>query len=425
MVGIFMGLVAATAPERALQDYVSRPEAAYSVSRESYFGRDGLRVTSQTWQGIEWTHRVVVVRPRFGGSQDTAILEVTGWEPNEREIRDSQRLADLAGMPVAMLYDIPNQPLYDGLEEDDLIAYTGQQFLDTGDASWPLLMPMVKSVSQTMRALGERENGFGFQKFIVTGASKRGWTSYLVGALDDNRVIGIAPRVFDFVGFEQQVEQQQEYWGRLSPMLDSYEGVSLTELNQSERGRALFAMVDPMTFAEKISEKPLMVILGSNDPYWTVNAASLYWYQFDTDEKWVVSVPNAGHGLEDKDYWMPSLAMFAKHCAEGNVLPMLSFDYTESGTDAFDILIASEPPYISYRLWRATSSNLDFSLAKFSQALSKTGPEAEGFATVSIEGERSEQLHQALIVEFEFQHRGTPFKLTTIPFLFKSKAAGE
>lgn len=423
MVGLFLGMMSVSSPAQSLQQYVSRPEPAYSVTRENFLGRDGLRVVSQTWQGIDWSHRIVVVRPRTGGSQTTAILEVTGWEPNDREIRDAQHLADMAGMPVALLYDIPNQPLFDGLTEDDLIAYTGQKYMETGDTSWPLLMPMVKSVRQAMQALSDRGNGFGFQRFVVTGASKRGWTTYLVGALNDSRVIGLAPRVFDFVGFEKQIERQMEYWGRMSPMLGSYDSVSLPELSRSEEGRRLLSLVDPASFAEQIASKPLMVILGANDPYWAINAASLYWYEFDTEQKWVVAVPNAGHGLEDSDFWMPSLAMFARHCAEGRVLPMISFDYTASGDDSFEILVASEPPYVSYRLWRAVSSDLDFTASRFAQMLSKTGPATEGFATVTLEGERNENANQALIVEFEYEYRGTKFRLTTIPFLFKKSGS--
>jgi PhoPQ-activated pathogenicity-related protein len=37
------------------------------------------------------------------------------------------------------------------------------------------------------------------QKFILSGISKRGWTSWLAAAVDTKRVIGFIPIVFDFI----------------------------------------------------------------------------------------------------------------------------------------------------------------------------------------------------------------------------------
>ena len=37
---------------------------------------------------------------------------------------------------------VPFQPMFDGLKEDDLIAHTFVEFARPGDASWPLLLPM-------------------------------------------------------------------------------------------------------------------------------------------------------------------------------------------------------------------------------------------------------------------------------------------
>lgn len=39
------------------------------------------------------------------------------------------------------------------------------------------------------------------EKFLVSGASKRGWTAWLVGGVDD-RVVAIAPIVMDMLNFQ-------------------------------------------------------------------------------------------------------------------------------------------------------------------------------------------------------------------------------
>ena len=104
--------------------------------------------------------------------------------------------AKMADCPFAVLYDIPNQPLYGGLTEDALVVYTWQKFLETGDESWPLHFPMAKAVLKAMdavQALAKAENRPSIDKFLITGASKRGWTTWLDGASCDSRIKAHCP----------------------------------------------------------------------------------------------------------------------------------------------------------------------------------------------------------------------------------------
>ena len=45
---------------------------------------------------------------------------------------------------------------------------------------------------------------------------------------------------------------------------------------QSDEGQSLVAIVDPYQYREKLNQ-PKLVILGTNDPYWPVDALNLYW----------------------------------------------------------------------------------------------------------------------------------------------------
>ena len=72
--------------------------------------------------------------------------------------RISHKLAELLRAPVAVLRQVPFQPLFDR-REDALIAYTFDQYLDIGEPDWPLLLPMVKSAARAMDAVQEFARG--------------------------------------------------------------------------------------------------------------------------------------------------------------------------------------------------------------------------------------------------------------------------
>jgi PhoPQ-activated pathogenicity-related protein len=58
--------------------------------------------------------------------------------------------------------------------------------------------------------------GCNLQYYSVAGASKRGWTTWLVGAVDPNRVKAIIPMVLDainFVAVEHHEYRSYGGWG--------------------------------------------------------------------------------------------------------------------------------------------------------------------------------------------------------------------
>lgn len=156
-------------PQSLLTDFVDQVDETFSWQTEGL----GLSVTTQNWRGFDWRHDVVLCRPS-GSVSDLWVVHITGWEPNDFDIDWSQSLADLSGHNVAVLFQMPNQPLWD-MTEDDLIAHTFVQYLETGDPTWPLLLPMVKSVVRVMDSIEQAEGQP--LRFIPFGASKRGWTS--------------------------------------------------------------------------------------------------------------------------------------------------------------------------------------------------------------------------------------------------------
>ena len=375
-----MGLIAdakepaADAVPMALQEYVAAKDDSYAWkilkndSSDDFLTYD-IELTSQVWQGITWKHALTVFVPVSDlEHNDTVLLFImggsTGGKPGADDRAMGQKLAASARMPVAFLYQVPNQPLLGDRKEDDLISETFLKYIETKDATWPLLFPMVKSAVKAMDALQEiaiQKHDQKIERFVVTGGSKRGWTTWL-SAVADKRVAGIAPIVIDTLNFRPQMKHQKETWGRYSEQIADYTLKGLLDVMQKQPEIPIWQWVDPYTYRNQLT-LPKLVINGTNDRYWVIDALNLYWDDLPGD-KHVLYVPNAGHGLDGgKENALKTLAVFAQHIALQQPLPAVTWkhdDDSDGGGEQMRLVVRSTPAPKAVRLWTAHSDDKDF-----------------------------------------------------------------
>lgn len=345
------------APERGLPDTkVTKKGATFEID-----------FCSQKWHNTLWSHKILLFMPKGAEKSKTAILYITGDGPFKGDYVDLNLLAAGTGMPVAMLFNIPNQPLWDR-KEDDLIAHSFEQYLSTKDETWPLLFPMTKSAIVAMNVTQSvaKQNGLQFDKFVVTGASKRGWTTWLTAASGDKRIAGIAPMVFNNLNFKPQMEKQIKDWGKYSDMIQDYTRRGLQAKLETPEGEELMKMVDPFSYRDKI-RVPTMVVNGTNDPYWTVNATSVFWKDL-RQTKYLLEVPNSGHGLEDRARVVASVGAFARSLAGQFKMPKLEATLKlDRDHNTMTFKLNGTKPF-STTIWKAESMDKDFRSSKWSQA---------------------------------------------------------
>jgi PhoPQ-activated pathogenicity-related protein len=368
---LVLALLGFVAPVRGdLASYVARPEPEYRWTKESVTPAGVVEITdvnlrSQVWRGIPWDHKLRVFRPLAVKYPRLGVLVVTGGNPGTDDTQIGTLAAMAIGAPVAILFNIPNQPLFDGKTEDELIAHTFSEYLKSGDDTWPLLLPMTKSAVKAMdalQALSEQEWKARIEGFVVTGASKRGWTTWLTGAVDP-RVRGIAPMVFDNLNFAAQMPHQLKLWGKYSEQIEAYSRRDLQAQGDTERGKQLTRMVDPWFYRDRLT-MPKLLVNGSNDRYWATDATTLYWDDLKGDNRLLV-MPNAGHALDgDRLRMFGTIAAFCRNVAEGKKLPALT-SRAELKDGQERIRVTVDSPAKEVRLWVATSATHDFREAKW------------------------------------------------------------
>ncbi len=366
-----------------------------------FLEKNHYEIVSQKWGGVEWRHTLKLYEPSwktgYSGGCSGGYLEVSGDDAGEVDDSYGQELAEILGLPVAVLFQVPNQPIWD-LREDDLIAHTFEQFLETGDLEWPLLVPMVRSVLAAMEALGEIA---GIQQFIVGGASKRGWTSWLAAATGDKRIRGIVPIVFDNLKMDRQMIRQTELWGEPSEMVNDYVRRQLHLISESERGEELVNLVDPIRQIHDI-HCPALVINGANDAYWAVDALNLYYSDLPGGSAAVV-VPNLGHSTGNRLFWGPALNRFGKFVFGNGDWPVVKSSWADNQM-AYSV---SSGEY-KIHVWKAESKDLKFWDSSWEKV--STGWQDDG-RTVTVEAPIVN--HFAYFVEFEFKDEDGFWRLTS------------
>jgi len=395
------------APAHAdLFEYLKRPEPAAHWQKRSEREAANARVVevelvSQVWRGIPWRHDLRILRPANPSPPDLALLVVTGR--GESWIADEQSFVAETGITLAVLGGVPNQPLF-RRREDGLVAYTFEQYLKSEDDEWPLLFPMTKAAVSAMDAIAElshREWGQEVGRFVVTGASKRGWTSWLTGAAD-RRVAGIAPMVFDNLSFGPQMKNQLAVWGRYSDQLGDYSERGLQALIETERGRKLVSMVDPYAYRDSLARIPKLIVNGSNDPYWELDAVNFYWQDL-AGAKSLLYVPNAGHEAPADARVTATLAAFVRRVSEGRRMPELRWLAVEPSRVS---MTADEAPG-AVRVWQAESASRDFRGARWTPL--STRREGDQF----LADLKQASAFVALFAEADYRDRGRAFTLST------------
>ncbi len=396
-----------------LAAYFKKPEPVYRWEKTGEDTVQGVKVydlhlVSQTWQGIVWEHRLQVFRPEKLDHPEFCTIYNTGGKGSSTNTAMGVRLAKQMGMNYAILFGIPNQPLYGGKTEDALVVYTWLKYMETGDDSWPLHFPMAKAVLKSMDAIQEmskKESLPEINSFLINGGSKRGWTTWLAGASRDPRIKAIAPMVIDTLNLPAQSQYQMEYYHGGSEQIEDYTKVDMFHKLLSPEGAKLIALEDPYSY-RNILTLPKLLILGTNDRYWPQDALNLYWDGLK-GPKWVLYTPNSGHGLDDRERVFNTLSAFARTIASNKPWPKMHWGFQSDSTGA-TLHLSSDVKLKEARLFHVTAKTKDFRDSKWT-----FGPmqaDKQGFTAkyaAPTEG------YAAVFGEAVYEIDGKPFTLST------------
>lgn len=415
----------------ALDDYVAAHDANYRYSLVNTIEGEGytayvLDMTSQAWRnGLEvdrtlWQHWLTIIKPNKA-TGDKALLWINGGSNNDSApTKADSMLVNIAlstSTVVADLRMVPNQPLIfpDGGRpryEDAIIAYTFDKCMATGDETWLLLLPMVKSAVRAMDTVqsyltSATSGAVDVKKFVVAGASKRGWTTWLTAAVD-SRVIAIVPVVIDVLNMEESMKHHFSAYGFYAPAIHDYEEMKIFDRLDTPQGQVVRKIVDPYEYRSRYT-MPKFLVSSTGDQFFLPDSAQFY---FDglKGEKYLRYVPNTDHGLGSSDANKSFLA-FYKSILAGSPRPRFSWSLEDDSI----IVTHISGKLKQVNLWQATNPKTrDFRLETIGRAWRSSTLQQQGGSVYVAKVSEPKKGWTAFFVEMVYDSGGKiPYKFTT------------
>lgn len=415
-----------------LDDYVAAPDSSYRYSVLDTATGPGytayiVEMTSQSWRSKDevdrtlWKHWLTIVKP-INASPDKALLWINGGSNRGGTPKTVDKMlvgvALGAGAVVADLKMVPNQPLTfpDGgrpRSEDGIIAYSFNKALVTGDKTWPLLLPMVKSAVRAMDTvqnhLSSLDSGsMNIREFVVSGGSKRGWTTWLTAAVD-KRVIAIIPAVIDVLNMDEQMKHHFAAYGFHSDAIADYGEMNIFSRLDTPEGQALIKFVDPYEYRDRYEGIPKFLVNSTGDQFFLPDSAQFYYHDLP-GEKYIRYVPNTDHSLGGSDA-VESLMMFFKSILAGAPRPKFTWSVKEDSS--IEIKTVTKPTEV--KLWQATNPKTrDFRFEIIGPTWKSSLLSEQGGGTYIASVPEPEEGWTAFMAELTFDSGGPiPYKFTT------------
>ena len=336
-----------------------------------------FELKSQTWTGHDyagptgWAHTVDIYIPEAALKGQALLIANNGINlptadkpvqpPTDFTEETALAVARQTQTIVISVSNIPNQYLTysdDGLprREDDSVAHSWALFMQQPQAR-PFLslhIPMMQSLVKAMDLAEQELKPWEVNRFIASGASKRGWAVWMA-ALVDTRISAIAPFVIDILNTKTVLQNTYNVYGKSWPLaFNAYHREGITQQLEIDSFAKLMQIEDPLRYVQNAASQrldiPKYIINASSDDFFVPDNSRFYFDQLPGPKALRVA-PNASHyGIQS--FVESSLVTFINRMQQQRPLPTLHTLSTPDTQGASLSLNFSEP---ATRLvqWRA------------------------------------------------------------------------
>eukprot|EP01080_Neovahlkampfia_damariscottae_P011860 gene11860-5189_t len=309
------------AHNKVIEEYVNRPDNTYKYNLHSTVNATNgrmyvLNVTSQTWLTTNevskpvWKHWVLVIIPRIITSFEPLVF-IRGSNSDMKAPttipKDYAAAASITQSIIIVIHQVPNQPVSFPSEprprkEDDIIAYTWKIFLNTKKTDWIQQLPMVKGAVKCIDSAKDflfKTLRIKVDKYVVTGASKRGWTTWLVAIARPQEIAAIIPIVIPVLNMTENFKQIYKSYCFWPAALKDYEREGIMKRMYTPEMQDLQKIVDPINYLD-ILKMPKYIVSASGDQFFVPDSSDLFMNHLKGENR-LRYIPNSDHGMKGTD----------------------------------------------------------------------------------------------------------------------------
>jgi PhoPQ-activated pathogenicity-related protein len=248
--------------------------------------------------------------------------------------------------------------------------------------------------------------GANVGRFVVSGASKRGWTTWTTAAVDP-RVIGIVPAVIDVLNLEPSMIHHYRAYGAWSDAIKDYVDHRIVDWIGTREFRKLMEIEEPYEYRDRLT-LPKLLLNASGDQFFLPDSSRFYVDDL-RGETHLRYVPNASHSLEKSDA-LETLHAFYAAIVQGTPRPEMRWTFER---DSIKVVTKARPSAV--QVWQATNPKArNFRLDQVGPAYRSAPLEPSGPNTWVARVDAPSSGWTAYFVEVTFPGFGKyPLKLTS------------
>lgn len=340
-----------------------------------------LSFISQVWHGFTWKHQARIYLPvdnKLGGQVGIIGTERLFTLPDNKQkfipgtnLRPENEFAEGTAIDLKipiMIFSTPDEGM-DDIDESDLMGFSMQKMMETGDLTWSGYYAIAKSYLRAITVM-QLQPDIRAEKAVLLGCSKRGWAVGICGGADSGRVAGVMVSCFPGGNLLGMAANKYKAFGpKIGGPSESRTGPGfqppkhlLRTLNNPIGFGHLMAF-DPYLWRDQI-QSTYLVTIGTNDPFYGLETANEMFEQFSGDSAFL-AIDNLPHTWISQKH-LAAWRMWLRYNFKGEQIPQVitKVEKTETAVNITADVTFDESP-LAVRLYYAYNHSHDWRYAKW------------------------------------------------------------